>query len=91
MISLRRVRSVAQLLVRNLEDDVKARLRRRADRNGQSTEEVVRDILRNAVKTEEGAVTRLGSRLRDRFSGIGLDEDIGAMRGHKARAASFRR
>jgi plasmid stability protein len=82
---------MAQLLVRNLEGDVKARLKRRAERSGQSTEEVVRDILRNAVQADEGAVTHLGSRLRGRFAGIGLDGAIDAMRGQKARAASFRR
>ncbi len=82
---------MAQLVVRKLEEDVKARLKRRADRSGLSTEEVVRDILRNAVKSEEGAVTHLGSRLRDRFAAIGLDEAIAPIRGQKARAASFRR
>lgn len=81
---------MAQLLVRNLEEDVKARLKRRADRHGQSMEEVVRDILRNAVRTET-SVTRLGSRLRDRFATIGLDDNIPAVRGLKARAATFRR
>jgi plasmid stability protein len=83
---------MAQLLVRNLEEDVKARLKRRADRSGRSMEEVVRDILRNAVKADAGAVTPLGSRLRDRFAGIGLEEDVvSAVRGQKARAASFKK
>lgn len=40
---------MAQLVVRNLEDEVKARLRKRAQRHGRSTEEEVREILRNAV------------------------------------------
>lgn len=35
---------MAQLIVRNLEEDVKARLRRQADRHGHSMEEEVRDI-----------------------------------------------
>jgi len=37
---------MAQLVVRNLENSVKARLQRRARRNGRSMEEEVRDILR---------------------------------------------
>jgi plasmid stability protein len=40
----------AQLVVRNLEDDVKERLRRRAKKHGCSLEELVRDILRDAAK-----------------------------------------
>ena len=44
---------MAQLLVRNLDGDVKLKLQRRASRNGRSTEEEVRAILRSAV-LEEG-------------------------------------
>ncbi len=62
---------MAQLLVRNLEDDVKARLQRRAQRHGRSTEEEVREILRNAVRDEGAASLPLGSRLRARFAKIG--------------------
>ena len=80
---------MAQILVRNLEAIVKARLQRRASRHGHSMEEEVRDILRNAVRAEEAAPTGLGSRLRKRFAGIGLEEDIAELRGHKARAAIF--
>jgi plasmid stability protein len=82
---------VAQLVVRNLEEDVKARLQRRANRHRQSMEEEVRDILRNAVRAEGGDTTALGSRLRDRFTGIGLEEDIPPFRGQRARAAAFKK
>ena len=54
---------MAQLVVRNLEEGVKARLQRQASRHGHSMEEEVRDILRNAVKPEEGATAPLGSRI----------------------------
>ena len=82
---------MAQLVVRNLEDDVKARLTRRARRHGRSTEEEVRDILRNSVKDEDEAREPLGSRLAARFAGIGLDEEITELRGEAARPAAFRR
>jgi plasmid stability protein len=82
---------MAQLLVRNLEGDVKMRLKRRAQRHGQSMEAEVRDILRNAVRDEDGTAARLGSRLRDRFAGLGLDADVPEIRGQKARAAKLRR
>ena len=41
---------MAQFVVRNLEEDVKIRLKRRAARHGRSMEDEVRDILRDAVK-----------------------------------------
>ena len=41
---------MAQLIVRNLEDDVKAKLQQRARQHGRSTEEEVREILRAAVR-----------------------------------------
>ena len=80
---------MAQLLVRNLEDDVKAKLQRRARQHGRSTEEEVRDILRNAVKDEQSLEYGLGSRIAAMFAGIGLDEDIPEQRGQPARPAEF--
>ena len=80
---------MAQLVVRNLEEDVKALLQHRASRHGRSMEEEVRDILRNAVRTECGANAPLGSRLRARFADIGLDKDIEELRGEAARPAVF--
>lgn len=80
---------MAQLLVRNLEDDVKARLQRRARRHGHSTEEEVREILRNAVRDEGAPQASLGSCLQARFAGIGLDHDLPELRGEIARAAIF--
>jgi plasmid stability protein len=76
---------MAQLLVRHLDDDVKAKLQRRARLHGRSTEEEVRDILRSAVKDEGGPKAPLGSRLAARFAGLGLTEDISGLRGEPAR------
>ncbi len=82
---------MAQLVVRNLEDDVKLRLQRRARRNKRSTEEEVRTILRDAVKTEAVQHERLGSRIKALLGGGGLDEDIVELRGQPARPARFRK
>jgi antitoxin FitA len=82
---------MAQLVVRDFEDAVKVRLQRRAKRHRRSMEEEVREILRAAVGTEREGALRLGSRLRDRFAGVGLDEEISPLRGGKARAAAFGR
>jgi plasmid stability protein len=78
---------MAQLIVRNLEDEVKARLQLRARRHGRSTEEEVREILRNAVREEGAQRSPLGSRLRERFARIGLDDDLPELRGEIAQPA----
>jgi plasmid stability protein len=80
---------MTQLLVRNLEDEVKSRLRARARRHGRSTEEEVREILRDAVKNESAPMKPLGSRLRERFAGIGREDEIPELRGEVARPALF--
>lgn len=80
---------MAQILIRQLEDDVKARLQQRARRHGRSTEEEVREILRSAVHDEGRAPARLGSRIAARFAGIGLEEEIVELRGQPVRAARF--
>ena len=46
---------MAQLVVRNIENEVKVKLQRRARRNGRSMEEEVREILRDAAKNEGAA------------------------------------
>ncbi|CAA6605658.1 putative plasmid stability protein y4jJ [Rhodospirillaceae bacterium LM-1] len=80
---------MAQLVVRNIEDEVKRLLQHRAASHARSMEEEVRDILRNAVKDEGKPLSRLGSRLSQRFAAIGLDDDIPEMRGTSAIPASF--
>ena len=66
----------ARLIVRNLEEDVNARLKRRAEHHGRSMEEEVRHILRNAVKEQNQRVSRLGSRIAARFAKAGLTTDL---------------
>jgi plasmid stability protein len=81
---------VAQILIRQLEDDVRERLRRRARRHGRSTEEEVREILRNAVRDELGDEPQsLGSRIAARFNVVGLDQDLPELRGQEPEPAEF--
>jgi plasmid stability protein len=82
---------MAQLIVRNLEDDVKRRLQARAHRHGRSTEEEVRDILRHAVRDEGAPKPGLGSRIAGRFAGRGLDLDLTNLRGQQPRPADLDR
>jgi len=80
---------MAQFVVRNLAESVKARLQRRARRNGRSMEEEVRDILRAAVNEEEAAGTGLGTEIAALFAGGGLDFELPELRGHRLRPATF--
>lgn len=80
---------MAQLIVRDLEDDIKARLKRRAERHGRSMEEEVRDILRNAAKEENRPLPRLGSRIAARFAKAGLTADLPELHGQSPRSADF--
>lgn len=80
---------MAQFIVRNLEEDVKTRLKRRARRHGRSLQDEVRDILRKAVKEESRRSPGLGSRIAARFAGLGLTEDLPELRGQAPRPAKF--
>lgn len=81
---------MARLVVRNLEDDVKRRLRARAERHGRSTEEEVRQILRQAVMGDADPSEPLGQRLRQLFEGIGIEQDIREWHGQPARPADIK-
>jgi len=80
---------MAQFIVRDLEEDVKARLKRRAERHGRSMEEEVRNILRNAAKEENRPLPNLGSRIASRFARAGLPDDLPELRGQVARPAGL--
>ena len=80
---------MVQLVVRQIEEEVKMRLKRRASRHGRSMEEEVRHILRNAVKDDGRPVTRLGSRIVARFGPNGLTTDLPELHGQPVRAAIF--
>lgn len=81
---------MAQLVVRNIENSVKARLQRRASRNGRSMEEEVRDILRNAVNEEDVPAGGLGTEISALFAKAGLNSGIPELRGNKVEPASLK-
>ena len=81
---------LAQLVVRNLDESVKRRLRERAMRRGRSMEEEVREILRLASQEEVPAAdTPLGTRIARRFAGLGLTEPLPELRGQAASPGDF--
>ena len=73
---------MAQILVRNLEDRLKASLRGRAKRHGRSMEAEAREILRNALNEDETPGVGFGTASVALFSGSGvyLDEPIAEIR-----------
>jgi plasmid stability protein len=85
--------TMAQILVRNVEDPLKARLQRRAKRHGRSMEAEAREILRNALREEESPKRGLGSEIVALFSGqgIGLEEgeEILEIRGMRMEIPDF--
>ena len=61
---------MASITIRNLDDDVKRRLRVRAAEHGRSMEEEARDILRQVVG-QHGAPRNLGQAIHARFAALG--------------------
>ena len=82
---------MAQILVRNIEQAVKARLQLRAKRNGRNLEAEVREVLRSAVPKERvpskrALVGGLGTEIVSLFSKVGLAADIPELRGEFLRS-----
>jgi plasmid stability protein len=80
---------MAQLVIRKLEEAVKARLRRRAQRHRRSMEEEAREILRSALQRDETPAAGLGSEIAALFRAVGLESDIRELRGHAGTPARF--
>ncbi|HEV2469988.1 MAG TPA: hypothetical protein VGS78_12405 [Candidatus Sulfotelmatobacter sp.] len=80
---------MAQLVVRNLEQSVKARLQRRAKRNGRSMEEEVREILRDAVNGAETPDVGLGSEIASLMKGTGIHFKAEELRGYPVKPVDF--
>jgi plasmid stability protein len=81
---------MAQVIVRNLDDDVAARLKQRAAQRGRSMEEEVRRILREAVR-DELAAPKAGTRLASYFAGLGFVGPLPELRGEEPVPADFTR
>lgn len=68
---------MATIIVRNLHEGLKRRLRIRAAENGRSMEEEARDILRTALNNQPAAPENLASAIRARFAPLGgVDLDL---------------
>lgn len=80
---------MAQVIVRNIEEEVKNGLKARASQHGWSMEEEVRQILRRAVIEDVQIRPKLGSRIAARFADVGLTEALPEMRGEHIEPMDF--
>ncbi len=62
---------MASITIRNLEEDVKQRLRIRAAKNGTSMEQEARDILRCSLYRDIPKAGNLAEAIRSRFAPLG--------------------
>ena len=67
---------MATLTIRDLDDDVRDRLRVRAAQNGRSMEAEVRAILTERVASPATGGIGLGTRIHLRFADLGVDLDL---------------
>ena len=83
---------MAQFVVRNLEDDIRDKLKQLAGAHGRSMEEEVREILRAAVlRAELEPKEGLGTRISARFKECGLEPgEIQEQKGQASRPAEFK-
>lgn len=61
---------MGQILVRNIDEDLKERLKRRAAKHGVSMEEEVRTILRTSLLTDAAPQYGLGTEIANLFRNI---------------------
>jgi len=66
---------MAQILVRNIDDDVARRLRDRATAEGKSVEQTVRDLITEYSRGDRKAFWEIADRIRETTKG-GADLDI---------------
>ena len=82
---------MAQILIRKVDERVKARLQRRAKRNGRSMEAEVREIIINAALQKEAPEVGFGTQMANLFRGVGLKEgeEIKEIRGMRLQVPKF--
>ena len=71
---------MAQFLVRDVPEDVAATLKKRAKKNGRSTEAEHRAILVEALKPKQGNFWEEAARLRDQLKGRKLTDSAKLIR-----------
>lgn len=65
------VMDMASILVRQLDESIKARLKSRASRHGRSMEEEARAILKEALSTADERSPNIADEIHRRFAALG--------------------
>ena len=65
---------MASITIRNLDDNIKAKLRIQAAQHGLSMEQEVREILRNSLDKPANSKGTFLERIRSRFAGYHIDD-----------------
>jgi plasmid stability protein len=79
------------MTIRNVDDDLKRRLRVRAAHHGCSMEEEARQILRRALSRSDAPCDDLAAAIHDRFAALGGVELPPVKRGRARRPPDFSR
>jgi antitoxin FitA len=84
---------MAQILIRKVDERLKANLQRRAKRNGRSMEAEAREILRDGLREKSARLRGLGTEMVALFSGQGIGlkkgEEIPEIRGFHMQIPKF--
>lgn len=80
---------MAEITVRNLDDDVHDRLKALARKQGRSLEETVREILRNATLRQPASPKGLGTRLSERFAKYKLTDELSELPRQQLKSMNF--
>jgi antitoxin FitA len=80
---------MSQILIRNVDAQLKVRLQLRAKRNRRSMGDEVQEILRNALLTEDPQRGGLGTEIAALFKDCGLDESIQELHGYNVEPIDF--
>jgi len=62
---------MASIIIRNIDEALKTRLRMQAARHGRSMEDEAREIFRVALNSSRARSTNLAAAIRARFAGLG--------------------
>ena len=76
---------MAQILVRNLDDKVVARLKKRAREAGRPLQDEVRSLLENSARFDPAAFRRKAARLRRELEGRDFDDSAALIREDRER------
>ena len=80
-----REEQMAQILIRDLDDDIVKALKESAERSGRSLQAELKLILEEAARLRATEFWKLAADLRNRFQGRSLTDSVALLREHRGR------